>query len=75
MHEVFEHTADLGLRIAAPSLDLLLAEAGVGLFALAAGPVLDGVGFPGVLWLAAGCQAASYAVLWLGLPEPPGARA
>lgn len=50
-------------------------QAGVGLFALAAGPVLDGVGFPGVLWLAAGCQAASYAVLWLGLPEPPGARA
>ncbi len=50
-------------------------QAGVGLFALAAGPLLDGVGFPGVLWLAAGCQAASYAVLWLGLPEPATPRA
>jgi SHS2 domain-containing protein len=33
MHEVFEHTADLGLRIRAASLDTLLAEAGEALFA------------------------------------------
>lgn len=39
MHEVFEHTADLGLRITAPSLDVLLAEAGVGLFEIIAGDV------------------------------------
>ena len=39
MHEVFEHTADLGLRIVAPALDLLLAEAGVGLFEIIAGDV------------------------------------
>ena len=39
MHEVFEHTADLGLRVAAPSLDLLFAEAGVGLFEIIAGDV------------------------------------
>ncbi len=39
MHEVFEHTADLGLRITAPTLDLLLAEAGVGLFEIIAGDI------------------------------------
>ncbi|NBW96318.1 MAG: archease [Planctomycetia bacterium] len=37
MHEVFEHTADLGLRVEAPSLELLLAEAGAGLFEILAG--------------------------------------
>ena len=37
MHEVFEHTADLGLRITAASLDELLAEAGEGLFEILAG--------------------------------------
>lgn len=50
-------------------------QVGVGLFALASAPVLADVGFPGVMWLAAACQAASYAVLWLGLPEPAGPRA
>lgn len=33
MHEFFEHTADLGLRVRAPSLDALMAEAGAALFA------------------------------------------
>lgn len=37
MHEVFEHTADLGLRVAAATLDNLFAEAGVGLFEIIAG--------------------------------------
>jgi SHS2 domain-containing protein len=32
MHETFEHTADLGLRIRAPDLDTLFAEAGLALF-------------------------------------------
>jgi SHS2 domain-containing protein len=32
MHELFEHTADLGLRVTAPTLDALFAEAGVCLF-------------------------------------------
>jgi SHS2 domain-containing protein len=32
MHEVFEHTADLGLRIRAADLDSLFAEAGQALF-------------------------------------------
>lgn len=41
MHEVFEHTADLGLRITAPTLDLLMAEAGVGLFEIIAGNVVQ----------------------------------
>lgn len=31
MYEVFEHTADLGLRVVAPDLDTLFAEAGRGL--------------------------------------------
>jgi SHS2 domain-containing protein len=34
MYEVFEHTADLGLRITSPSLDGLFAEAARGLFSL-----------------------------------------
>jgi protein archease len=34
MHEVFEHTADLGLRIRAADLDTLFAEAGEALFAV-----------------------------------------
>jgi SHS2 domain-containing protein len=33
MHETFEHTADLGLRIKAPSLSQLFAEAATALFA------------------------------------------
>ncbi|NDC63199.1 MAG: archease [Planctomycetia bacterium] len=37
MVEVFEHTADLGLRVAAPSLELLLADAARGLFTVIAG--------------------------------------
>jgi len=37
MHEVFAHTADLGLRVTAPSLDILLAEAAAGLFEIIAG--------------------------------------
>jgi SHS2 domain-containing protein len=32
MHETFEHTADLGLRIRAPDLNALFAEAAVALF-------------------------------------------
>lgn len=34
MYEVFEHTADLGLRVTAPSCEALFAEAGRGLFSL-----------------------------------------
>lgn len=34
MYEVFEHTADLGLRIRAPSREALWSEAGRGLFSL-----------------------------------------
>ena len=34
MYEVFEHTADLGLRVRAPDLDTLFTEAAQGLFAL-----------------------------------------
>jgi len=34
MFEVFEHTADLGLRVQAPSLDALFAEAARGLFSI-----------------------------------------
>ena len=34
MYEVFEHTADVGLRVAAPDLNTLFAEAGRGLFSL-----------------------------------------
>lgn len=34
MYEFFDHTADLGLRISAPDLNTLFAEAGVALFAV-----------------------------------------
>lgn len=34
MYEVFEHTADIGLRIESPDLPTLFAEAGRGLFSL-----------------------------------------
>src|SRR5204863_206945 len=37
MFETFEHTADLGLRVTAPQLDTLFAEAGRGLFLVIAG--------------------------------------
>jgi SHS2 domain-containing protein len=34
MYEVFEHTADLGLRISAPDINTLFAQAGKGFFSL-----------------------------------------
>jgi SHS2 domain-containing protein len=34
MYEVFEHTADLGLRVRAPTLEALLVDAAHGLFSL-----------------------------------------
>ena len=34
MYETFDHTADLGLRVVAPDLDSLFAEAGLALFAV-----------------------------------------
>jgi SHS2 domain-containing protein len=34
MYEVFEHTADLGLRVRAADLPTLFAEAGQGLYSL-----------------------------------------
>jgi SHS2 domain-containing protein len=34
MYETFEHTADLGLRVRAPDLDTLFAEAGLALFSV-----------------------------------------
>ena len=34
MHEVFAHTADIGLRVRAATLDGLFADAGTGLFSL-----------------------------------------
>jgi SHS2 domain-containing protein len=34
MYETFDHTADLGLRVRAPSLDALLAEAAMALFSV-----------------------------------------
>lgn len=37
MYEVFEHTADLGIRVRAATLDALMADAGRGLFAVIAG--------------------------------------
>ncbi len=40
MHETFEHTADLGLRIVSPDLDTLFAEAGEALFAA----IIDNLG-------------------------------
>lgn len=37
MYEIFEHTADVGLRIRAADLDTLFADAGRGLFAIIVG--------------------------------------
>jgi SHS2 domain-containing protein len=37
MHEIFEHTADLGLRVTAPTLERLMADAASGLFQIIAG--------------------------------------
>ena len=37
MHEIFEHTADLGMRATAPTLELLMADAARGLFEIIAG--------------------------------------
>jgi SHS2 domain-containing protein len=37
MHEIFEHTADLGLRATATTLEGLMAEAALGLFEIIAG--------------------------------------
>jgi SHS2 domain-containing protein len=37
VYEVFEHTADLGIRVRAATLDALMADAGRGLFAVIAG--------------------------------------
>jgi SHS2 domain-containing protein len=37
MYEIFEHTADLGIRVRAASFDALLADAGRGLSAVIAG--------------------------------------
>ncbi len=37
MHEIFEHTADLGMRVTAPTLELLMADAARGLFDIIAG--------------------------------------
>ena len=37
MHEIFEHTADLGLRATAPTLERLMADAARGLFEIIAG--------------------------------------
>ncbi len=34
MYEIFEHTADLGIRVCAGSLDELFADAARGLFAV-----------------------------------------
>ncbi|MGA2621268.1 MAG: archease [Thermoguttaceae bacterium] len=34
MYETFEHTADVGLRVRAPELDTLFAEAGRGMFSI-----------------------------------------
>lgn len=42
MYEVFEHTADLGLRVRAPTLEALFAESAEGLFSLIY-PNLDAV--------------------------------
>ena len=37
MHEIFEHTADLGLRVASPTLEGLMTDAACGLFEIIAG--------------------------------------
>ena len=41
-YELFEHTADVGLRVRAPSLDRLFADAALGLFSMVI-PNLDAV--------------------------------
>jgi SHS2 domain-containing protein len=41
MYETFDHTADVGLRVKAPSLDQLFAEAGRGLLAVILGDASD----------------------------------
>ncbi len=41
MYELFEHTADLGLRVVADDLPTLFAEAGQGLFAMLLGEAAD----------------------------------
>lgn len=47
MHEIFEHTADLGLRITAPTLESLLADAACGLFEVIAGDLAQIHAIPG----------------------------
>ena len=42
MYELFEHTADLGLRVRAPDLDALFREAAQGLFAMIVEPLPHG---------------------------------
>lgn len=45
MYELFEHTADLGLRVVAPDLDTLFNEAAAGLFSMIVeDPSGDGAG-------------------------------
>jgi SHS2 domain-containing protein len=39
MHELFSHTADIGLRVKAPTLDELFADAALGLFTLIVGNI------------------------------------
>ncbi len=48
-------------------------QAGVGAVALAATPLVDRFGFRGMLFLAAGCQAASYVAIRLWVHERSGA--
>jgi len=38
VYELFDHTADVGLRVAAPSLDALFAEAACGFFSIVVEP-------------------------------------
>jgi hypothetical protein len=47
-------------------------QAGVGAVALAATPLVDRFGFRGVLYLAAACQAVSYAAIRLWVHEGSG---
>jgi SHS2 domain-containing protein len=44
--ELFEHTADLGLRVRAPTLEALFEEAAEGLFAMIASPASADFGEP-----------------------------
>ena len=41
MFEIFEHTADLGIRVVAPDIDTLFADAGRGLFAVIVANLAD----------------------------------